>query len=434
MKKFTFKSLLVIALAIIPMTFFGQEQKDPNSNWYFGIEGGASQMFSDNTSFKMDQTSWNAGINIGYMLKSSIYMYGNLGYVNLKGEGKKFKIDECNLFQGSLNLGYDILQLFSFNPDRTFALIPHVGYGFMMHKSSINFSNGTNLKIGYKESLNGSGIGSRRFVFTTPFGLNFMFKFTKHFQANIDVVATKADTEALDGVFTGKHSDWYGTANIGIAYRFGNKINKPNCPTCPEVQEATPDCDACKDAIREAVEEALKNQQPVKAAAAEEEKAEEVEAAAVVWEDKDINLTYKVGKAEVLKTQANNEEADKVKDDVKAGREISVVRTVGYASPEGNEEQNMQLSEDRAEAAADFIKERLGSKAKGIDFESEGMGSDWDGFYKALADSNISAKDEIAKQIKNSENPTATLNQLRNQYPQLNEILNSLRRTQVFVK
>ena len=41
MKKFTFKkSLLIMALAILPMTFFGQEEQLPSSYWTIGIEGG----------------------------------------------------------------------------------------------------------------------------------------------------------------------------------------------------------------------------------------------------------------------------------------------------------------------------------------------------------------------------------------------------------
>ena len=94
----------------------------------------------------------------------------------------------------------------------------------------------------------------------------------------------------------------------------------------------------------------------------------------------------------------------------------------------------MQLSEDRANATAEYIKERLGKKANGIKFETEGMGSDWDGFYEALSKSKISDKRQIEKQIMNSEDPTATLNQLRGKYSQLDEILNGLRRTEVFVK
>lgn len=431
MKKITLKSLLFIVLAIIPMTFFGQE-KTASNNWFFGIEGGATTMLADNEAFLMDQTSWNAGIYGGYTLKNALSIYANLGYANLKGKnGEWLVIDECNLFSGNINFGYNVLQLFRFNPDRRWSLMPHVGLGAIMHRTKATI-NGNVIKNGYDDegATKGHGIGGRKAVYTNNFGLKLSYGISQRFDLGLDFVAVKADTEGLDNWRAGKHSDWYGTANIALTYKFARKEVKP-CPECPECEPAAPDCEACKDAIREAVEEALQNYQPAPVAA-EEEEAEEVEE--VVWEDKDIHLTFKVGKAEVANTQANNDEVEKVRQDLNAGRDISVVRSVGYASPEGNEDQNVKLAQARAEATSQFIQNRLGNQADGISFEAEGMGSDWDGFYTALANSNISAKDEIANQIKNSENPTATLNQLKVKYPELNDLLNSLRRTQVFVK
>lgn len=431
MKKITLKSLLFIVLAIIPMTFFGQE-KTASNNWFFGIEGGATTMLADNEAFLMDQTSWNAGIYGGYTLKNALSIYANLGYANLKGKnGEWLVIDECNLFSGNINFGYNVLQLFRFNPDRRWSLMPHVGLGAIMHRTKATI-NGNVIKNGYDDegAIKGHGIGGRKAVYTNNFGLKLSYGISQRFDLGLDFVAVKTDTEGLDNWRAGKHSDWYGTANIALTYKFARKEVKP-CPECPECEPAAPDCEACKDAIREAVEEALQNYQPAPVAA-EEEEAEEVEE--VVWEDKDIHLTFKVGKAEVANTQANNDEVEKVRQDLNAGRDISVVRSVGYASPEGNEDQNVKLAQARAEATSQFIQNRLGNQADGISFEAEGMGSDWDGFYTALANSNISAKDEIANQIKNSENPTATLNQLKVKYPELNDLLNSLRRTQVFVK
>ena len=122
-----------------------------------------------------------------------------------------------------------------------------------------------------------------------------------------------------------------------------------------------------------------------------------------------------------------------MKEDLDNGREISTIMTVGYASPEGNEAQNQKLSEDRAQATADFIQDKLGDQAEGITFSAKGMGSDWDGFYAALETSTIANKAEIAEQIKNSEDPTATLNKMRMQNPELGKLLESLRKTQVFI-
>ena len=435
MSKTTFKSLLFIVLAIIPMTFFGQE-KTASNNWFFGIEGGATTMLADNEALVMDQTSWNAGIHAGYTLKNALSIYANLGYADLKGKnGEWMKIDECNLFSGSINFGYNVLQLFSFNPERRWSVMPHVGLGAIMHRTKATI-NGTEIKNGYDEkgATEGHGIGGRKAVYTNNFGLKVSYSISQRFDLGLDFVTVKTDTEGLDNWRNGKHSDWYGTANIALTYKFGRKEVKP-CPECPECEPATPDCEACKDAIKDAVEEALKNYQPAPAEP-EKEEAEETEAIDNLernFEERDIHLTFKVGKAEVVDNQSDKEQVKKVSEDIDNGREIHTIKTIGYASPEGNDKANQKLSEDRAKATAEYIEKKLGDKAEGISFEPEGRGSDWDGFYKALENSNMANKAEIAEQIKNADDPTAKLNELRGKNSELNSILNGLRVTRVYI-
>jgi outer membrane protein OmpA-like peptidoglycan-associated protein len=438
MKKITLKSLLVVALAIIPMTIFAQRDQEPNNYWTIGIEGGATQLFGDNTQFQFDQTSWNAGLFFGYTIKSSIYMYANLGYVNLKAVNKGyFTIDESNLIHANINIGYDVLQLFRMNPHRLVAIVPHWGVGIEQHRTTTKFNDGSVIKTGYKDSMNGSGINGRRNVFQNEFGLNFIFNFTKHFRANIDIAGYKTDSDYLDnvgGANHNKHNDWYATANIGIAYKFHNRDVKP-CPECPECEPAAPDCDACSDAIKQAVkdavEEAMKNH-PCEEAEPEESKASTTEAVEVVpFKNTDLDLTFKVGSSKVEDTKANREEIQEISDDINSGMQFSTVKVEGYASPEGNDEQNQKLSEDRANATVEYIQEKLGNEVKDVEFQAEGMGSDWDGFFAALEKSNISNKAEIANSIKNAENPTAKLNELRTKYTALESLLKSLRKTKV---
>ena len=432
MKKFTVKSLLIIALAIVPMTIFGQE-KTAYNNWFFGIEGGATTMLGDNEAFLMDQTSWNAGIHAGYTLKNALSIYANVGYADLKGKnGEWMKIDECNLFSGSINFGYNVLQLFSFNPDRRWTIMPHVGLGAIMHRTKATI-NGTQIMNGYDDNgaVKGHGIGGRKAVYTNNFGIKVGYSISKRFDLGLDFVTVKTDTEGLDNWRHGKHSDWYGTANIALTYKFGRKDVKP-CPDCPECEPTTPDCDACKDAIqqavKDAVEDALKNYQPAPA----QEEAQPAEAVeAVPFKNIDLDLTFKVGSAKVEKTEANRKEIQEISDDIEGGVQFSTVKVEGYASPEGNDEQNQKLSEDRANATVEYIQENLGDQVKDVEFQAKGMGSDWDGFYAALQNSNITNKAEIEKSIKNADDPTAKLNELRKQYPALENLLKTLRRTKV---
>lgn len=430
MIKSTLKKALLIALAIIPMTFFGQRLENPSNYWSIGVEAGPTLLFADNDAWQLDQLGWDLDLNIGYTFYNTAYLYGKIGYASLKGkQGKNWEIDECKAIVTDLNIGVDILQLFSKNPGRIHAIVPHLGWGMIQHRTTVVKKNGKKVMTGYLDHNPGAGLGGRRPVMEVPMGVNFIFNFTKHFAANVDVVTCYTSTNWLDGIDRGKYDDWYSYMNFGVAYKFGIKdMSCPVCEECPEVTETD-----CSEAIKQAVEEALANCAPAEEEAPAEEVVEETEEE-VVWEEKDINLAFKVNSSEVLKTQANAKEAKKVSDDIEAGREINTIKIVGYASPEGDEEDNMQLSEDRANATAEYIKERLGKKANGIKFETEGMGSDWDGFYEALSKSRIADKRQVEKQIMNSEDPTATLNQLRGKYSQLDEILNGLRRTEVFVK
>lgn len=427
MRKITLKSLLIVALAIIPMTIFAQEEQTPTNHWFIGIEGGATQMFGDNEQFNFDKTSWNAGLNFGYTIKNSIYLYLDLGYVNLTAENKNFfTIDECNLFNANLNIGYDVLQLFRLNPHRLVAIVPHWGVGTYMSRTTTKFADGSVIKTGYKDAGKGKGIGGRRFVFENEFGLNFIFNFSKHFQANIDFVAFKADSDYLDnvgGANHNKHNDYYATTNIGLAYKFGIKDIK-KCPDCPPCE---PDQDAINQAIQDAIEQYKANNP-----CPECEECPQVEAVEVVpFKNIDLDLTFKAGSAKVEKTEANRKEIQEIADDIDNGVQFSMVKVEGYASPEGNDDQNQKLSEDRANATVEYIQENLGDQVKDVEFQAKGNGSDWDGFFAALESSNIADKAEIAKSIKEAENPTAKLNELRRQNSELENLLKSLRRTKI---
>ena len=447
MMKTTFKSLLFVVLAIVPFTFFGQDnnggtQEKPNNNhyWYVGFDEGATLLSGDNKLGNYTQTLRpEIGIHGGYTFAKHFTAYLRLSAGTLKGKlDNTFTVENASFINYDINLGADLVSLiFGYNPDRVFGLIPHVGFGQMQYQARVNYQ-GNTIKVGYDdvEEGKGNGFGGRKVVWEVPMGLQFEFNINRNIALYLDVMTTYSDTDRLDGVASGKHYDWFSAGLVGFRYKF-RKADPVEPTPCPE---ATPDCDACKDAIqqavKEAVEDALKNYQPAPAqeeAEPEEADAKETNDILKNFEERDIHLTFKVGKAEVIDNQANQDEVKKVSEDIDNGREISTIKTIGYASPEGNDKNNQKLSEDRAKATADYIEKKLGDNAEGITFESEGKGSDWDGFYAALESSEIANKAEIANQIKNADDPTAKLNQLRVKYPELNNILNGLRVTRVYI-
>ncbi len=80
--------------------------------------------------------------------------------------------------------------------------------------------------------------------------------------------------------------------------------------------------------------------------------------------------------------------------------QIKDIRVIGYASPEGNEEQNTKLAKERAQNIADFIKSIAPEMAGKMTVTSEG--SDWSRAYANIAASNTTGKDQILDIIKNT--------------------------------
>ncbi len=124
------------------------------------------------------------------------------------------------------------------------------------------------------------------------------------------------------------------------------------------------------------------------------------------------------------------------------GAKISKVVMVISTSPDGSEAGNENLTKARAESAkACFMKDlNLGSSpnAKSANYITESCVSEnWEGLYEQLQTSNITAKNEIVKDlqsIKDKNARSAKLVEYIKKYPVIkNEILPSLRRADCYV-
>ena len=119
---------------------------------------------------------------------------------------------------------------------------------------------------------------------------------------------------------------------------------------------------------------------------------------------------------------------------------ITGVSFDGYASPEGEEDNNNKLSQDRAKNVRKIIEREL--KRDGIKYQDDfitlvGKGPDWEGVYNAIKNSNIEDKDMILRSLDDQpllETKEATLRSLANTYNLIkDDILPELRRTNIVV-
>lgn len=126
----------------------------------------------------------------------------------------------------------------------------------------------------------------------------------------------------------------------------------------------------------------------------------------------------------------NNEADAALKDLLNAG--ITDFEIKAWASPEGEEGHNFELSNNRNNAADKQMKKI--AKDKEINITGKGYGEDWATFIELVANSDLKDKDAIVNAINNSSNKQRTVKEMCDIYPQLEkDILPQLRRAEVYV-
>ncbi|MCC8146812.1 MAG: DUF3868 domain-containing protein [Bacteroidales bacterium] len=110
-------------------------------------------------------------------------------------------------------------------------------------------------------------------------------------------------------------------------------------------------------------------------------------------------LNFEVNKFKLLHDYKNNAqilmEVDKIIREIQNDSNLTVTNfaIVGYASPEGNPESNMKLSENRAYAFVNYLQERYNIPPSSIKIDWKG--EDWEGLRKVVAESDITDKNQI---------------------------------------
>ncbi len=116
-------------------------------------------------------------------------------------------------------------------------------------------------------------------------------------------------------------------------------------------------------------------------------------------------LSFVVNRTELRRDFGDNArilaESDEIIDRIKTDTLLSVSRIVvrGYASPEGTEAGNMRLSQGRAQAFVDYLRDKHNFYDAKRLITAEGMGEDWQGLRRALETSGLKDKTAILEII-----------------------------------
>ena len=146
---------------------------------------------------------------------------------------------------------------------------------------------------------------------------------------------------------------------------------------------------------------------------------------------KKLTYFYKKDKYNIADRKKLNNEADAALQELlDAG--ITDFQVKAWASPEGEEGHNNELSRNRDNAAEAQMKKI--AKKTDITIKGEGCGEDWNTFIELVKNSNLKDKDAIVNTVNNSSNKQKAVKDMCAIYPQLEkDILPQLRRADVYV-
>ncbi|MDE5703551.1 MAG: hypothetical protein K2H70_01870, partial [Bacteroidales bacterium] len=161
------------------------------------------------------------------------------------------------------------------------------------------------------------------------------------------------------------------------------------------------------------------------------------------------NLNWNLPLNKKAETKAGIKALDSL---LKTGMQIKQVQINAWASPEGEESRNQNLSDNRVKTGEKYFKDAynkmLNQRARALkvkpnslkqdlDIQTKSMGEDWDGFIADLRASRIADKNTIINVISSHTDKATREQEIRNMtviYKEIeDEILPSLRRSEIHV-
>ena len=156
----------------------------------------------------------------------------------------------------------------------------------------------------------------------------------------------------------------------------------------------------------------------------------------------EADIQFLIQSAEIRSKETKKDEMKAlqaaIKDAKEAERkEINKIEVAGYASPDGGMNLNEKLAQNRQKAAAKFLQKDLKKNKVANGIESNITAEDWEGFQKAMENSNIQDKDLVLRVLSMYSDPEereAQIKNLSSVYGSIKEdILPALRRSRLIL-
>ena len=400
------------------------KREDPYCNyWYVMADGGASFLFGDN-QYNFANVRGNMNVGIGYDFHNFYRIYAKFGYGIYTGKyDNYFTLDYADYYEANVNIAADLVGfIFGYDEARRYGVYAHLGLGQMQYRARTTFADGSKKYAGYEfennNNIKGGGINDRRIAMTVPFGIELNYIVNQKFDVYGDITTEYVDSDMLDVMASGIHNDWRTTLNVGLRYKLNN--------ACYAVEEE-PECCITIDEVKQAIQDALAEQ------AANQVKEIDTIETFTIYHTNHASIKVPHNESEKLKSQKNIDAINRASKEIQNGFKIENIIVEGYASPEGGEESNKSLAEDRAKAAAELVQSELNTYLDESHIQIHSNGSDWEGLYNAILGSDINDKKQIVEELKAASEKEETLHKLMRQYPEIEDLLPQLRRANVTI-
>lgn len=162
----------------------------------------------------------------------------------------------------------------------------------------------------------------------------------------------------------------------------------------------------------------------------------------VIQELTEADIKFLIQSAELRSSETKNDGVKGLQAAIKDAKdnekkEINKIEVAGYASPDGAQDLNEKLAQNRQKAAANFLKKDLKKNKLNNAIESNITAEDWEGFQKAMENSNMQDKDLVLRVLSMYSDPEereAQIKNLSSVYGTIaDEILPALRRSRLIL-
>ena len=162
----------------------------------------------------------------------------------------------------------------------------------------------------------------------------------------------------------------------------------------------------------------------------------------VIQELTEADIKFLIQSAELRSSEKSSDEVKALQEAIKATKddakkEVNKIEVSGYASPDGGMSLNENLAKNRQKVAADFLKNDLKKNKVNKAITANITAEDWDGFQKAMENSNMKDKDLVLRVLSMYSDPEereAQIKNLSSVYGTIaDEILPALRRSRLIL-